>query len=42
MAVETHHFGWNALPASDAEVIADGIGLVLTALAVLAWKGETA
>jgi hypothetical protein len=29
------HFGWNWYPANDAELVADGIGLLLVALAVL-------
>lgn len=28
------YFGWNALPKSDAELIADGITILLFALAV--------
>lgn len=28
------YFGWNTFPKSDAELIADGIGFLLTALAV--------
>lgn len=30
---ETAHYGWNVLPGSDAEVIADGITLLVLALA---------
>lgn len=26
--IESAHFGWNALPQSDAEVIADGIAIL--------------
>jgi len=29
------YFGWNAVPRSDAELIADGITMVLFALAAL-------
>lgn len=32
---ETAYFGWNFLPQSPEEVIADGITLLLAALAVL-------
>ena len=32
---ETAYFGWNWAPKSDAEVMADGIALVLLALAFL-------
>lgn len=30
---ENQYFGWNYLPHSDAEMIADGIGLLILALA---------
>lgn len=30
------YFGWNAVPHSDAELIADGIGMLLFALSFLA------
>lgn len=30
------HFGWNWSPTNDAELIADGIGLMLVAMAVIA------
>jgi hypothetical protein len=30
---QNSYFGWNAMPKSDAELIADGITLLLTALA---------
>lgn len=33
---ENTYFGWNARSHSDAELIADGIGFLLAALAVLA------
>ncbi len=32
---QNKYFGWNLTPQSDAELIADGITLVLVALAVL-------
>lgn len=35
---ETAHFGWNALPKSEAEMFADGGALLLLALAHLAPK----
>lgn len=31
--LETAHFGWNLMPASDAELICDGIFLVIMAMA---------
>ena len=31
------YFGHNAFPRSDAELMADGVVLVLTALALLCW-----
>ena len=31
----SRHFGGNLFPASDAELVADGIGLMLTALATI-------
>lgn len=31
---ETQYFGWNLMPKSDAEVICDGIALVLLAIAI--------
>lgn len=31
---ENSYFGWNMLPHSDAELIADGIGLILFSLAI--------
>lgn len=30
--VSNSYFGWNALPKSDAELVADGVGVVLVAL----------
>lgn len=32
--LQNSHFGWNAAPASDAELIADGITLLIFALAI--------
>lgn len=32
---ENAYFGWNIIPQSDAEMIADGIGLILFALSFL-------
>lgn len=32
---QNHYFGWNRYPQSDAEVLADGITLILVALALL-------
>lgn len=34
--LQNNYFGWNSTPRSDAEVIADGILLVLVSLAVIA------
>lgn len=33
--VETWHFGWNMAPSSDAELICDGIGVLIC---VLSWR----
>jgi hypothetical protein len=33
---ENRYFGWNMHPESDAEMIADGIGMILFALAFVA------
>lgn len=33
--IETIHFGWNASPKSDAELICDGIALLIASLAFL-------
>lgn len=33
--LQNGYFGWNAFPHSDAELIADGITLTITALALL-------
>ena len=39
--MQTAHFGWNVTPTSDAEVICDGITLLIGALAFLKQaKGE--
>jgi hypothetical protein len=32
---ETAYFGWNPLPRSDAELICDGITMILLAMAFL-------
>lgn len=32
--VETHHYGWNWVAESDAEMICDGIALLLLTLAL--------
>jgi hypothetical protein len=32
--IETAHFGWNLAPQSDAELICDGIVLLITSLGV--------
>lgn len=34
--VETAYFGWNMFPKSEAEVICDGIALLIAALALVA------
>lgn len=39
LLIETAHFGWNSLPKSDAEVICDGIGCLIVAMA---WLGRPA
>lgn len=33
---QNNYFGWNMLPHSDAELIADGITLILSSMAMLA------
>lgn len=33
--LETAHFGWDAFPVSDAELICDGIAVLITAMAFL-------
>ncbi len=35
---ETAHFGWNLLPQSDAEIICDGISLLILAFAIVPLK----
>lgn len=35
---ETAYFGWNWTPASDAEVICDGISMLLLALAFVSGR----
>lgn len=37
---ETAHFGWNAKPLSDAEVICDGITLLILALSFITYAIE--
>jgi len=32
--MQNNYFGWNAMPKSDAELLADGITMLLFALAV--------
>lgn len=32
--IETHHFGWNMAPQSDAEMICDGIAMLLLSIAI--------
>lgn len=32
---ETNYFGWNYASHSDAEIICDGIALIITALAII-------
>jgi hypothetical protein len=32
---ETAYFGWNMFPASDAEVICDGIAMLITSIALV-------
>lgn len=32
--METSYFGWNGLPGSDAELICDGIVLLISALSI--------
>jgi hypothetical protein len=32
--LETAHFGWNVTPGSPAEVIADGIAILIVALSI--------
>jgi hypothetical protein len=34
--VETAHFGWNVTPKSDAEMICDGITVLIFAMSLLA------
>ncbi|MDA3854229.1 MAG: hypothetical protein PF444_08320 [Bacteroidales bacterium] len=33
--VETDYFGWNFMPRSDAEIICDGIVMIMLAMAFL-------
>jgi hypothetical protein len=32
---ENSYFGWNKLPMSDAEMLADGVGFIILALSFL-------
>lgn len=36
--METDYFGWNATPQSEAELICDGIAMLIQALAFLRWN----
>jgi len=36
--METDHFGWNFTLGSDAELICDGIVVLLVALSFVAWS----
>jgi hypothetical protein len=36
--LETAYFGWNMMPGSDAEVLADGITTLIAALAFVNWR----
>lgn len=40
--VEAHHFGNNIAPKSDAEMVCDGIGILIASIgwAVLAFSGK--
>ena len=38
--LENRYFGWNALPKSDVELIACGIGFILLAIAIAKAKEE--
>ena len=33
---ETAYFGWNLLPGSDAEILADGIVVLIVGMAIVA------
>ena len=33
--VETRYFGWNNLPQSEAEMVCDGIGLILLFISMI-------
>jgi hypothetical protein len=35
---QNEYFGWNRLPQSDAELIADGITIILVSIAIFASK----
>lgn len=36
--MQNQYFGWNAKPQSDAEMIVDGITVILIALAIIGWR----
>lgn len=36
--IETAYFGWNASPGSDAELICDGLALLIFAIAIAAGR----
>jgi len=38
--IETWHFGWNFAPSSDAEMICDGIAVLITALAFIGYRAN--
>lgn len=38
---ETAHFGWNMFPESDAEMICDGIALLMTCMGFLAQSNRS-
>jgi hypothetical protein len=40
--LETAHFGWNFLPSSDAEIICDGIAVLITALSFVTARAKGA
>jgi hypothetical protein len=38
--IETWHFGWNFLPSSDAEMVCDGIVVLLLALSIMGYRAK--
>lgn len=38
IVAETGHFGWNIIPKTDAEWIADGMGLLLLSVSLVSLK----